>query len=76
MAGTAQISKKKRQSIITLRHEGQPMRKISRKVKVSSSAMRLSRAEIQVGQTFVKTFSTSLNMPMRSAGLGSRLQAF
>ena len=39
MARTAQISKEKRQSIITLRHEGQSMRKISRTLKVSSSAV-------------------------------------
>jgi transposase len=39
MARTAQISKEKRQSIITLRHEGQPIRKMSRTFKVSSSAV-------------------------------------
>ena len=39
MAITAQIIKEKRQSIITLRHEGQSMRKISRTLKVSSSAV-------------------------------------
>ena len=39
MARTAQISKEKRQSIITLKHEGQSMRKISRTLKVSSSAI-------------------------------------
>jgi transposase len=39
MARTAQISKEKRQSIITLRHEGQSMRGISRTLKVSSSAV-------------------------------------
>jgi transposase len=38
MARTAQISKDKQQSIITLRHEGQSMRKMSRTVKISSSA--------------------------------------
>jgi transposase len=37
MARTAQISKEKRQSIITLRHEGQSIRKMSRTLKVSSS---------------------------------------
>jgi transposase-like protein len=39
MARTAQISKEKRQSIITLRHEGQSIWKISRTLKVSSSAV-------------------------------------
>jgi transposase len=39
MARTAQLSKKKRQSIITLRHEGQLIRNISRTFKVSSSAV-------------------------------------
>ena len=39
MARTAQISKEKRQSIITLRHEGQSIRNISRTLKVSSSAV-------------------------------------
>ena len=39
MARTAQISKEKRQSIITLRHEGQSIRKISRTFKVSSSVV-------------------------------------
>ena len=39
MARTAQISKEKWQSIITLRHEGQSMRNISRTLKVSSSAV-------------------------------------
>jgi transposase len=39
MARTAQISKVKRQSIITLRHEGLLIRKISRILKVSSSAV-------------------------------------
>jgi transposase len=39
MARTAQISKEKRQSIITLRHEGQSIRNISRTFKVSSSAV-------------------------------------
>ena len=38
MAKTAQISKEKRQSIITLRHEGQSIRKMSRTLNVSSSA--------------------------------------
>jgi transposase len=38
MARTAQISKEKRQSIITLRHEGQSILKISRTLEVSSSA--------------------------------------
>ena len=39
MARTAKISKEKLQSIITLRHEGQSMRKISRTLKVSLSAV-------------------------------------
>jgi transposase-like protein len=39
MARTSQISKEKQQSIITLRHEGQSMRNISRILKVSSSAV-------------------------------------
>jgi transposase len=39
MAITAQISKEKRQSIITLRHEGQSIRKMSRTLKVSSIAV-------------------------------------
>ena len=39
MARTAQVSKEKQQSIITLRHEGQSIRKISRTLKVSSSAV-------------------------------------
>ena len=39
MARTAQIIKEKRQSIITLRHEGQSIRKISRTLKVSTSAV-------------------------------------
>ena len=39
MARTAQISKEKRQSIITLRHESQSIRNISRTLKVSSSAV-------------------------------------
>ena len=38
MAGTAQISKEKRQSIINLRH-GQSIQNISRILKVSSSAV-------------------------------------
>ena len=38
MARTAQISKEKRQSIITLKHESESMWKISRTLKVSSSA--------------------------------------
>ena len=38
MARTAQISKEK-QSIITLKHEGQSIRTISRTLKVSSSAV-------------------------------------
>ena len=37
MARTAQISKEKRQSIITLRHEGQSIQKMSRTLTVSSS---------------------------------------
>ena len=36
---TPQISKEKRQSIITLRDEGQSIRKMSRTLKVSSSAV-------------------------------------
>ena len=39
MVRTAQISKEKLQSIITLRHEGQSMQNISRTLKVSSSAV-------------------------------------
>ena len=43
MARTAQISRndspEKRQSIITLRHEGQSIQKMSRTLKVSSSAV-------------------------------------
>jgi transposase-like protein len=39
MARTALISKEKRQSIITLRHEGQSIWKISRTLKVSSNAV-------------------------------------
>ena len=37
MARTAQISKEKRQSIITLKHEGQSIRIMSRTLKVSSA---------------------------------------
>ena len=39
MARTTKLSKEKRQSIITLRHEGQSIRKISRTLKVSSTAV-------------------------------------
>ena len=39
MARTAQISKEKRQSIITVRHEVQSIRNISRTLKVSLSAV-------------------------------------
>ena len=39
MARTAQISREKRQSIITLRHEGQSIRIISRTFNVSSNAV-------------------------------------
>ena len=39
MARTAQTSKEKRQSIITLRHEGQSTRNISRTLKVFPSAV-------------------------------------
>jgi transposase len=39
MAKTAQISKEKRQSIITLKHECQSIWKISRTLEVSSSAV-------------------------------------
>ena len=39
MARTTQLSKEKRQSIITLRQEGQSIRKISRTLNVSSSAV-------------------------------------
>ena len=39
MATTAQISKEKRQPIITLRLEGYSIRKMSRTLKVSSSAV-------------------------------------
>jgi transposase len=39
MARTAKISKEKRKSIITLRHEGQSIWKISRTFQVSSSAV-------------------------------------
>ena len=37
MARTAQIGKENQQSIITLRHEGQSIRKMSRTLKVSSA---------------------------------------
>ena len=37
MTRTAQISKEKQQSIITFRHEGQSIQKMSRTLKVSSS---------------------------------------
>ena len=39
MARTAQISKEKRMSIITLRHEGQSIQNISRTLNISSSAV-------------------------------------
>ena len=39
IARPAQISKEKQQSVITLRHEGQSIRNISRTLKVSSSAV-------------------------------------
>jgi transposase len=39
MARTAQRSKEKQKSIITLRHEGQSIRNISRILNVSSSAI-------------------------------------
>jgi transposase len=39
MTRTAQISKEKRQSVITLRHEGQLMGNISKTFKVSSRAV-------------------------------------
>jgi transposase-like protein len=39
MARTAQITKKKQQSIITLRHEGQSIWKMSRTLNISSSAV-------------------------------------
>ena len=39
MARAAQKSNEKRQSIITLRHEGQSIWKMSRTLKVSSSAV-------------------------------------
>ena len=39
MARTAKTGKEKRQSIITLRHEGQSMRKMSRTFQVYSSAV-------------------------------------
>ena len=39
MARSAQISKEKRQSITTLKHEGQSIWKMSRTLKVSSSAV-------------------------------------
>jgi hypothetical protein len=39
MVRTAQISKEKQQSIITLRHEGQSIWNISRSFKVSSNAV-------------------------------------
>ena len=39
MARTAQISKEKLQSMITLRNEGQSIRKMSRTFNVSSSAV-------------------------------------
>ena len=37
MARTAQISKEKRQFIVTLRHEGQSMQNISRTLKVTKT---------------------------------------
>ena len=40
MARTAQIRKGKQQSTIALRHEGQSIRKMSRTLKVSSSAVK------------------------------------
>ena len=39
MARTTQISKEKQQSFMTLRHEDQSIRKMSRTLKVSSSAV-------------------------------------
>ena len=39
MSRTAQISTEKRQSIITLRHDGQSIRKMSRTLNVSSSVI-------------------------------------
>ena len=39
MARTAQISNDKRQSIITLKHEDKSIRRMSRTLKVSSSAV-------------------------------------
>ena len=39
MARIAQINKEKQQSIITLRHEGQSIRKMARTFQVSSSAV-------------------------------------
>ena len=39
MARTAQLSKEKLQSIITLSHEGQSIWKMSRTLKVSSSVV-------------------------------------
>jgi hypothetical protein len=49
MARTAQISKEKCQSIITLRHEGQSIHNISRTLKVSTSAVAKTSAIIFAG---------------------------
>jgi hypothetical protein len=59
MSRTAQISKEKQQSIITLRHEGQSMRKISRTLKVqlqkpSSTMMKLSLMRTATGKEEVQ----------------------
>ena len=55
MARTAQISKEKQQSIITLRHEGQSIQKMSRTLKVqlqksSSSIMKLALMRTTTGK--------------------------
>jgi transposase-like protein len=49
MARTAEISKEKQQSILTLRHEGQSIWNISRTLGVSSSA--LAKAIKRYGET-------------------------
>jgi transposase-like protein len=49
MARTAQISKEKRQSIITLRHEGQSLWKISRTFKVSSAVAKTIKRYRETG---------------------------
>ena len=52
MARTAEISKEKQQSIITLRHEGQSIRKISSSAagKPSSAMMKLALMRTAIGK--------------------------